>query len=284
LVFGDHVALGLSFKSIGRVLGGPASLVDALLEVVGPNGTIVVPTYTNLFPLPRVVSGATDYVFDRHTTDAYTGLFPNTVWRISGAVRSKHPTNSMAAIGQAAHRLLDDHGPGAGAYSPYSTLGELAGKVLCIGIGDNLVGIRHQAQALAGLLHLVPYRLGVKYRDDAGGIKLFRRPDKGGCTTLLPLLVAEMRETRLIRDGQVGQAKAIIGPAAGVLRFMVRRLEKSPESFLCQDIACLWCREVERRLRLYSKIPHPSSFQSSWIKRQQIAFDNWLRLRYLEGK
>ncbi len=48
---GDHIGLSLSFKSVGYVKGGPSAFIDALLEIIGPEGTIMVPTYTNYFPI-----------------------------------------------------------------------------------------------------------------------------------------------------------------------------------------------------------------------------------------
>ena len=40
---GDHLAVALSLRSIGHVVGGPKTFIEALLEVVGPNGTIMMP-------------------------------------------------------------------------------------------------------------------------------------------------------------------------------------------------------------------------------------------------
>ena len=48
---GDHLAVALSFKSIGYVEGGPDAFIDALIEAIGPNGTIMMPTFTSHFHL-----------------------------------------------------------------------------------------------------------------------------------------------------------------------------------------------------------------------------------------
>jgi len=47
---GDHLAVTLSFKSIGHVKGGPDTFIDALIEVVGSEGTIMVNTFTVCIP------------------------------------------------------------------------------------------------------------------------------------------------------------------------------------------------------------------------------------------
>jgi aminoglycoside 3-N-acetyltransferase len=56
VVEGDHLGIGLSFKSIGTAVGGPNTLVDALLEAVGPEGTIMMPANTRSYPLYLIES------------------------------------------------------------------------------------------------------------------------------------------------------------------------------------------------------------------------------------
>jgi aminoglycoside 3-N-acetyltransferase len=45
----DHLAVNLSFKSIGYFIGGPEAFIDALLAAVGSEGTIMMNTYTMPF-------------------------------------------------------------------------------------------------------------------------------------------------------------------------------------------------------------------------------------------
>lgn len=42
---GDHVFVHSSLRSIGPIEGGPDALIDALLEVVGPEGTLAMPAF-----------------------------------------------------------------------------------------------------------------------------------------------------------------------------------------------------------------------------------------------
>jgi hypothetical protein len=43
---GEVLAVHSSLSSIGRVEGGPDTLIDALVETVGPEGAIVMPSYS----------------------------------------------------------------------------------------------------------------------------------------------------------------------------------------------------------------------------------------------
>jgi aminoglycoside 3-N-acetyltransferase len=275
---GDHVGASLSFRSIGQVRSGPEGFVDALIEAVGHDGTIMMPAYTKLFRLPKVRSGTTDYVFDHRTSEATTGLIPETLRKHRGSLRSRHPTNSVAAFGSAAKDLTEGHDEHAPAYMPYSRLAEIGGKILCMGVGDNLIAVRHEAQYLAGLLDVVPLKLGVKYRDDAGNVKIFIRKDKGGCTKRLPEMVPVLVEAGIVEVGRVGKARSLFMPAKEGLEAMTRMLREDPTLNLCGDISCLWCREVERRLDLYSRIERPALFQRSRLIRNGLALINHFRL------
>lgn len=276
---GDHVGLGISFKSIGRVEGGPEAFIETLLESVGTEGTIMIPTYTKYFHLSMIQMGLVDYIFDYRSTQATTGLMSEMIRKHSASVRSKHPTNSIAAIGGYSAFLTGDHNENAHAYMPYSKLAQINGKILSIGIGDKLVGIRHEAQYLAGLLDVVPFRCGVQYRDKKGEIQLFVRKDKGGCTKMLPELGnVVLRKNGLVRDGMIGMARSILVPARETLELMTDVLKNNPTINLCDDILCLWCREVERRMDLYGKIEKPRFFQKNIIIYGILALINKLRL------
>lgn len=276
---GDHVGVGISFKSIGNVSGGPTTFIEALLEVVGGAGTIMVPTYSQFFRLSELKSGeGQSFVFDHRSTPGYTGVVAETIRKHENATRSRHPTNSVAALGRLAHFLTEGHDERARAYMPYSRLAEADGKVLCVGIGDRLVGIRHEAQHLAGLLGVVPLKRGVKYQGEDGRIDLFIRNDVGGCVRKLPKLVPELRKMGYVTDGSVGNAEATLSDAKAVLRAMTDRLRDDPTLNLCGDIYCIWCREVERRLELRKRIRNARWFQRNALVVEAIGLINRFRL------
>jgi len=277
---GDHLGLGISLKKIGRVTGGPNVLIDSLLEVVGAEGTLMIPAYTKNFHLSLLKGNRVNYVFDHLQTPVATGIVPETLRKRPDALRSRHPTNSVAAIGRYSDFLTKGHDERAPAYSPYSKLGQINGKILCIGIGDKLVGIRHQAQYSAGLLGIVPYRCGTYFRGQDGSKKLFIRKDKGGCVTTLPSLVTDLREKGFVRDGKIGHAESILVPAREALCNMTRRLKDNPTLNLCDDLFCLWCRELERRMKLYSLPGAFPKYQNNPFVRISLILINRIRLNH----
>lgn len=250
---GDLVALACSFKNIGKIEGGPRVLIEAIISIVGPNGGIIAPSYTGAYRFTKVLLGLTP-TFDPNLTRSNTGGLAELMIEKFSAVRSRHPSNSMVGIGPKAISILSTHGPDSGAYEPYSLLAKSSGIVLSIGVGDNLVGIRHEAQSISGLLSLVRFNRGVKYVDEKGRRRYFLRTDVGGCTTKLPNLVSELRDIGLLKDGYVGKAQSHIVSAEYALNYMSFKLSNSPYSYLCDCSDCIWCREVEAKLKFVKKI------------------------------
>ena len=93
--------------------------------------------YTEFFYKTEVDLGWVDYRFDPDSTRANTGIAPDLFWRRSQSIRSRHPTNSVAASGQYANYLTEGHDEHASTYQPYARLSDVNGKYLAIGIGDD---------------------------------------------------------------------------------------------------------------------------------------------------
>lgn len=272
---GDHLAVALSLKSIGYVKGGPDAFIDALLESVGPNGTIMMNTHTRFFPLSKIAS---NYAFNHSSTPCLTGLVPETLRKRRNSIRSWHPVFSVTALGRLAKYLTEDHDASSSLYMPYSKLAEVGGKCLCIGLGNNLVTIRHEAQYRAGLFDIVHRFHGLKYRDKEGKVKIFvfNHPP---CERKLPELVPHLRKMKIVRTGRIGMAYSLLGPAKDIINVMTDMLKKNPILNLCDKIYCRWCREAERKLDLYRKIENPKFFQKNFLIIKAIALINRFRLK-----
>jgi len=272
---GDHIAIALSFRSIGHVKGGPEAFIDALLEAVGPDGTIIMNTFTPNFPLAEVAS---DYIFDSKSARAYTGLIPETLRRRQNSIRSEHPTTSFTALGKLAKYLTEDHDANAHPYLPLSKLASVNGKYLTIGIGNNLVAIRHEAQREAGLFDIVPMFLGVKFRGRDGQLKIFvwRNPP---CTSRLPELAPELEKRGIVKNSKIGMAYSILGSAREIIDSIAAMLRQNPTLNLCSDMHCLWCRDFERRMDLYNKVEKRKLYQRSIFVRTILSVINNIRLK-----
>lgn len=147
---GKTVMVHTSLSSLGFVCGGAQVIIEALLETVGTEGTIMMPTqsWKNLDPATGVHWEEPEnwWQLIRENWPAYNkDITPtNTMGAVAemfrkwpGTLRSDHPARSVAAWGKqsayltATHDLSNIFGDG----SPIGKLYELDGLVLLIGVG-----------------------------------------------------------------------------------------------------------------------------------------------------
>ncbi|KAF4446654.1 hypothetical protein F53441_9695 [Fusarium austroafricanum] len=165
LSLGDTVLVHCSLSSVGWVNGGAEALTQALLEVLTPKGTLVVPTHTcsNSDPSGWVKPPVpeewwqtireTRPAFDPRTTPSERmGVLAESVRTWPGAVRSVHPQTSFAAIGAGANFITEGHALDSmlGEQSPLARLEELRAKVLLLGVGFDRCTCFHLAEYRVG--------------------------------------------------------------------------------------------------------------------------------------
>lgn len=160
---GATVLVHSSLSRLGYVCGGAQAVVAALLQSVGPDGTVAMPTHsTNLSdpaawvnpPVPETwwsTIRETMPAFDPQLTSTRSmGAIVECFRHVPGVRRSNHPTVSAAAVGPNADALLSGHTleHGLGDSSPQARLYELDGQIL-------LMGVTHANNTS---LHLAEYR------------------------------------------------------------------------------------------------------------------------------
>ncbi len=136
---GDVVFVHSSFDKLNTSFSAN-KLLNLLIEQVGSEGTL-------LFPSWSYVGRTADYVrrnevFDVKKSFTKMGLIAELARRRKSAIRSLHPTASVAAIGKHARELTNSHHLSAyacGELSPYFKLMEYNGKT--IGLGEKTVSM-----------------------------------------------------------------------------------------------------------------------------------------------
>ena len=147
---GTTVMVHTSLSAIGYVCGSAQSVIEALAETVGPEGTIMMPTqsWKNLDPEDGVQWNAEEEywqiirdnwpAYDKRITPTNTmGAVAEMFRSWPGVLRSDHPARSVAAWGKQAEYLISNHDLSNifGDGSPIGKLYELDGSVLLIGVG-----------------------------------------------------------------------------------------------------------------------------------------------------
>jgi aminoglycoside 3-N-acetyltransferase len=132
---GETVCVHSAFAAFRGFTGKPTDVLRLLDEVIGPEGTLLMPSmpFTGS-AIKYVRSGA---VTDIARAPARTGLLPELFRRQKGTLRSVHPTHPILARGAGAEAIIAGHidaqSP-CGAGSPFAKLLQRNGKILFLGV------------------------------------------------------------------------------------------------------------------------------------------------------
>lgn len=229
---GDTVLVHTSLRAIGWVPGGRVAVLQALLDVLGPTGTLVVPTQTmdnsdpkhwqrppvpeSWWPVIREHMPAFDPAL---TPTRGMGTLPEAVRTWPGAVRSKHPQASFAAVGARATELMATHELDSqlGETSPLAALEQAGARVLLLGVGYDACTAFHLAEyripspktEQGCAVQTTSGREWVTYTDVAINSDDFAR------------VGAAYEPTATLTRGKVGKADARLFPAAEAIAFAV---------------------------------------------------------------
>lgn len=232
---GQVLLLHASFRAVRPVERGPRGVLDAVLEVLGREGTLLMPSWT----------GNDEAPFDAATTPvaADLGALAETFRRMPGVRRSAHPF-AFAACGPRAEEIvtgplpLPPHGTG----SPVDQVHALDGWVLLLGVGHDANTTLHLAELLAG----VPYRLTKTCTVLRDGVPVrLEYAENDHCCRRFDLADGWLRSAGLQSEGTVGHAHARLFRSRDVVRAAIAQLERDPLLFLhAVEERCAECDEA----------------------------------------
>jgi aminoglycoside N3'-acetyltransferase len=141
-----------------------AAYLDCIRDILGPEGTVVVPTYTT-----QVARFDIDFVWE--TTPSLMGIFSEHVRTHPESLRSLHPLNSVAALGAHSRLICADNGTNDyGFDSPFHRMLQSRAKILTIGLESGYaVGIAHHLEAACCLPYV--YNKLLKWAPVVKGIR-----------------------------------------------------------------------------------------------------------------
>jgi aminoglycoside 3-N-acetyltransferase len=167
LAAGETVLVHSALSRLGWVVGGAEAVVLALLDALGPDGTLMVPAHSSgnsepsVWQNPPVPESWWQTIRDHmpayhpnRTPTRMMGQIAEAVRNWPGAHRSDHPQMSFAALGPNAARLTGDHTAlenGFADASPLGALYALDGHVLLLGVGHGNNTSLHLAETRANL-------------------------------------------------------------------------------------------------------------------------------------
>jgi aminoglycoside 3-N-acetyltransferase len=226
---GDVLLVHSSLSKIGYVENGPKDVVDALLEVVGSNGNLLMPNSPN-------ASFQLDYikeldVFDVAESTSKLGLISEYFRKLPDAVRSAHPTEPVSCIGPDAEYFVGHHFGNLTPYnlnSPFYRVAERKGKILYLGVtldnaGTNLHTLEDAVPNFKFPVYY-PEEFEVKMLFENGTVRtmktLVHNPEqskKRKCDGLIALF----EEKGVLHKVKIGNAKSLLVDAKGMFDVML---------------------------------------------------------------
>jgi len=240
------VMLQASVKAIGWIVGGPDVVIQALIDVLGPNGTLMMCVgWEERIPYDLAEwpeSWQRAYLaecppFNPATSRACRewSILTEYLRTWPGAFRSNHPDSSFAAVGALARWITEKHplqygyGPG----SPLAKLCEVKGKVLLLGAPLKTVTLLHYAEHMAKVPNkrTVHYKMPVLREGQRVWVAIEEFDTSRGIVAdaekYFETIVRQYLESGKARSGRVGMAQSYLFNANDLAKFAVRWLEKT---------------------------------------------------------
>ena len=226
---GDSVLVHSSMSKIGFVNGGPKTIVDALLEVIGNSGTLLFPTFsaagrnkTHLEEHPY---------FDIKNTPSQMGAVTEYFRKLNNVYRSFHPTDSICALGPLAEYYTNSHFGQLTPYNEFSPFRKLCaknGKILMLGTTLNgaCTNLHTLEDAVNFKFPVYDEKIfEVKMADANGNGSMMKtkvhNPEysaKRNCDALKPMFEKE----NVLLNGIIGEADSMLIDANKMLEVMIR--------------------------------------------------------------
>ena len=230
-----HSALG----KVGWTVGGPATVIRALLDNLGREGTLVMPAESPQLADPkdqddpRIDPAWYETirkhmpVFDPQTTPTSMGAIPEAFRTFPGTHRSWHPLVSVCANGAHAKEITRDHSLEfcEGRGTPFEKLYNLDSKTLLLGVGFNRCTSLHYAESLTPNRRTTTSRFAI---DEGGDRTWVSKPDMAADNGAhFPIVGDEFLDTDAVKKGRIGEADAMLFSTRMLVDFAEKYFRKN---------------------------------------------------------
>ena len=253
---GSVLLVHSSMSALGYVLHGPDAVVAALHDVLGPEGTIVVPTFTGshtdpacwvdpALPAPmwdEVRAGMPLFDVER-SLPRLMGKVATRVLLDPESRRSDHPLTSFCALGPAAEELVGNHDlcDPLGPDSPVGRVRAMGGQVLLLGVDQRRNSALMHAHCLAGVPQV---RSGLgEFLASVEGERRWVQPERfAGCTEGYGNFEDELVTRGFVRCTRVGDGTLRLMEVDPLVAFAEHKIRLRPERVSCRRPSCRPCR------------------------------------------
>ncbi len=226
----------------GGFLAAANNLVNDLLELVGPEGTLVMPAHAHYQGEDALLSSKErerTIFYDPQSTPCGVGLANELFWRRKGVLRSLHPYNSLAACGSLADELLHnnlnhDKPLPHGIYSGYYRFSLKNGLVISIGVPlQNSMTLMHapeevrdQDWPIKDFFEERRYLVRINGRDEQHVVRQ-RRPEYGMYCICVRKAFRDLLREGIVHEASVGSVRVNWARSGEVFDFFMTRNKNS---------------------------------------------------------
>lgn len=231
---GDVLLVHSSLSKMGYVNGGAHTVVNALIEVVGEVGNLLMPNSPNASYQAEYIRNLK--VFDVAKQPSKLGAISEVHRTHKNAVRSWHPTEPVSCIGPNAEYFTAHHHKSITPYdenSPFYKVAAAEGKILMIGVtldnaGTNLHVLEDAVEQFKFPIYLdelfevdilTPAQEKLKMKTKVHNPEWSK---KRKCDALIPMF----EEEGVLTFEQLGNAKCLLLDAKKMLAVMIRQYEE----------------------------------------------------------
>ena len=244
---GDDIMVHSSLSSLGYVVNGALDVIDALVEVVGKSGTILMPAHTGQLTdptewnSPQVSEKFIEIIkknmntFNAALTQVRSrGIISSTFLSYPEVMRSDHPLNSVSALGERSEYYTNEHyfDEPEGINSPIGKLYKNNGKVLLLGVGLKRCTAIHLAEYIADVEYLYINNPVVLKENIGGNNKFVPIKKYPGTSEYFDKYIPELNDKGYLVKENFRSGDVILFEMKHVVDFIVSRLHLDPQCLI----------------------------------------------------
>ena len=231
---GDFLLVHSALRALGPTDGGAEMILESLLEILGPDGNLMMPSFQRG---SEYVLASQKICFDVRNTPSDCGFLTEFFRHFPGALRSLSPTHSMTVYGPRAEELIRDHEKcdmTTGWGSPFEKLVTCpCGKILMLGATRHSNTTMHHLENTGGAPTVCAVKFPTSVIDGTGReIETPIYPHMPGLNRNYPYAIELLEKAGGVSTGPVGNARCECYSAPLLRETAYRELKRNPCAFI----------------------------------------------------
>jgi aminoglycoside 3-N-acetyltransferase len=238
---GSTLLVHSSLSKYGYIKGGAETLIKALIQTLGPRGTLLMPTHSNsTLGMPP---------YNAEQSPSNTGAVTEYFRKMPGVIRSAHPTHSVAGLGPKAMELLSSHKANQAPLSRNGFWGNFYdnnGDVLLMSpissetafhVGETWLGLS-QPPLIAHTINKQGHRRTYTIPNGPWHVNHFE-----------PNMAKPLMKKGLMKKTTLGEAEIYLASVRDMIDISLKVNKQNPEISLKNKCTCLYCNTLRNGLK-----------------------------------